>query len=890
MSNRKRTPFTLKCKAKEAPALKKYRSDVLNFSKTVDDSDKHRALFKNDKSFSRKQKRKEERKLKKARKHAFKCGRPLPSMQTWTKSKLDDVNFDTKKKSLKKLKEKKKKQRAKMKANKKEREKVEVTSRKQLMLEDNIKEDKMLKQLEKNLRLNKRKSKNLPQSFVNDGLDYLLDALDNPPDEEMEDMEDDAGLSSDEEEIGKRGNEDSEEEMDEDNSEEENDDEENDESVNEEEDFYFSDDDEESDSSEQNQLAGVTSERSGNVKSILSKSDTKGQKKQVTFEKATERNVKDENKLKRESVKMKKELTVDDDDDNGDDISDDDDNDDNKESDESVDEKDQDSELTEDIYGRLRDKEGNVVKSSPQTGKYVPPGRKLQTSDGKRKFQLERLQKQLKGLVNRASEANMSQICSQIEAVYRSNSRAEVTEILSAIVIDACVSVTMTPERLAMEMMMLITILHGNMGMEVGALFLQTVAQKYQSVCNHGNRLEDKSLDNTVMLFAFLYTFKVVDSVLIFGIMEDLVKSFQEKDIQILLLLLKNVGFTLRKDNPGGLKDVILEIQTAAKSLGGDQSSHVKYMLEIIMAIKNNNMRKIPNYDPEHLEHLKKVARGILRGSTLGEGQLHVTLKDLMNAEEKGRWWLVGSAWEGPTQDPKPAVAMESVVGDVSSQLLELARKQRMNTDIRKNIFCVIMSSQDYIDAFDKLLRLGLKNQQEREIIHIIVDLCLQEKNYNPFYTLLLQKFCLYHRRFQMSTQFLMWDRFKDMKKVSQIQRDHLSQLLSQLLSSKAMSLSVLKVVEFGTLDVYMLRFLKHLIQSVLLDYPEDVTRAMFHRIAPLSKLQHLHEGLKLFMQHFLLRKKSKDVVDTPLLKERIDMVDKILSASSSHSHSEFDD
>lgn len=48
----------------------------------------------------------------------------LPSMQTWTKSKLDDVNFDTKKKSLKKLKEKKKKQRAKMKANKKEREKV----------------------------------------------------------------------------------------------------------------------------------------------------------------------------------------------------------------------------------------------------------------------------------------------------------------------------------------------------------------------------------------------------------------------------------------------------------------------------------------------------------------------------------------------------------------------------------------------------------------------------------------------------------------------------------------------------------------------------------------------------------------------------------------------
>lgn len=39
-------------------------------------------------------------------------------------------------------------------------------------------------------------------------------------------------------------------------------------------------------------------------------------------------------------------------------------------------------------------------------------------------------------------------------------------------------------------------------------------------------------------------------------------------------------------------------------------------------------------------------------------------------------------------------VEMESVVGEVSAQLLELARKQRMNTDVRKNIFCIIMSSQ----------------------------------------------------------------------------------------------------------------------------------------------------------------------------------------------------
>jgi nucleolar MIF4G domain-containing protein 1 len=87
----------------------------------------------------------------------------------------------------------------------------------------------------------------------------------------------------------------------------------------------------------------------------------------------------------------------------------------------------------------------------------------------------------------------MSQICSQIEAVYRSNSRAEVTETLSAIVIDACVSVTMTPERLAMEMMMLVTILHGNMGMEVG-----------KSVYNKVH-LFILCMENSVLLFFFFF-------------------------------------------------------------------------------------------------------------------------------------------------------------------------------------------------------------------------------------------------------------------------------------------------------------------------------------------------------------------------------------------------
>ena len=41
--------------------------------------------------------------------------------------------------------------------------------------------------------------------------------------------------------------------------------------------------------------------------------------------------------------------------------------------------------------------------------------------------------------------------------------------------------------------------------------------------------------------------------------------------------------------------------------------SRIKYMLETIFAIRNNNLRKIPNFDPSHLEHLRKLLKVMVR-------------------------------------------------------------------------------------------------------------------------------------------------------------------------------------------------------------------------------------------------------------------------------------
>lgn len=61
---------------------------------------------------------------------------------------------------------------------------------------------------------------------------------------------------------------------------------------------------------------------------------------------------------------------------------------------------------------------------------------------------------------------------------------------------------------------------------------------------------------------------------------------------------------------------------------------------------------------------------------------------------------------------------IEEVAGTIDKEIpetkkmIQLAASMRMNTSARKAIFCVIMSGEDYIDAFEKLIGLDLQGKQ----------------------------------------------------------------------------------------------------------------------------------------------------------------------------------
>lgn len=127
-------------------------------------------------------------------------------------------------------------------------------------------------------------------------------------------------------------------------------------------------------------------------------------------------------------------------------------------------------------------------------------------------------------------------------------------------------------------------------------------------------------------------------------------------------------------------------------------------MLDTLLAIKNNNVNKIPQYDPTVAEHLRKILKTLLVNGKYVT-TLNISLADLLSADDRGKWWVVGSAWTGHINSSTGGVDGQKKNANeaqkFSSKLLELARKQRMNTDDRRNVFCILMSAEVYKQKFE---------------------------------------------------------------------------------------------------------------------------------------------------------------------------------------------
>ena len=271
---------------------------------------------------------------------------------------------------------------------------------------------------------------------------------------------------------------------------------------------------------------------------------------------------------------------------------------------------------------------------------------------------------------------------------------------------------------------------------------------------------------------------------------------------------------------------------------GGVGSTRLRFMLEALTDLRNNKSRRIQSANADIVKDLRHWLGSIK--NSLGGGRagadlcLRVSLNDLLNADNTGRWWKAGASWAGKKnkngiitghpdenenesdEDRKILLRQKQKGNPEEEKLLLLAKKMRFNTSTRRNIFVVIMSSRDVDDAFERLQRLELKGKQDREVVRVISECCAQEKSYNAFYSELTAMLCHHNRQYKTSIQFIFWDNFKLFEdEVAGRRIVNLARLLAHLVTAFHLPLAVLKPIDMTDLNANMMLFLATFFMSI---------------------------------------------------------------------------
>ena len=274
------------------------------------------------------------------------------------------------------------------------------------------------------------------------------------------------------------------------------------------------------------------------------------------------------------------------------------------------------------------------------------------------------------------------------------------------------------------------------------------------------------------MILLYFYNFRVLHHQLILDLalhittlMTTASKLVREICLELTVSIVEHCGSQLKKDDLQNYKSIIQTClascshtspSTIEQDSKGDSDVHdrddsrLQYMLTILQTevmSSGKSVRSTSTLAHPYQETVKQLRKWIgstkiaiststismsTHGEVIGDTCLRISLTDIMDVEQRGRWWRTGSSWR---QDPAAKVdsnnrltdrtsahsttgATKSAVTTITTTttattptsssnkqqsartlseedvLLKLANKMKLNTPLRRKIFLVVMTSR----------------------------------------------------------------------------------------------------------------------------------------------------------------------------------------------------
>lgn len=440
----------------------------------------------------------------------------------------------------------------------------------------------------------------------------------------------------------------------------------------------------------------------------------------------------------------------------------------------------------------------------------------------------KKLEDRVRGLLNRLAAKNISFIAAEFEKLYSTSSKSEInTSIWNFIESSITCQHQMAKRKLVAELMLLVSYLSSKISQDVGAFLVHRLVNKFEILYIQSSSDDDKRLDNVLGCLVNLYIIGLIKANIIFEVTERICsKDFRGKSVELLLFIIRSVGFQLRKDCPLLMKQLILQAHENCDILKSKSESNagskIEFMIEALSAIKNNNMSKLSNYGCDiDRDTIESTLKSLIKRTKLSEALADATYEEVRSSSN---FYLLETRIE---DDNKPKTdTISNQIGGVSSKLDDkVCKALGFKKPAEKTIFCALLRVSDCVEASNLIIGFGLNHCSDAMLVCIHV--AIHEKSYNPFHFNLISNLCKFNRKYKMATKFTVQDKIRALSKMPPKRVDIFKVLCLDLIKSDAIPITILKAVEWADLSTTTKTYLTFLLENISDLADEDKRKIM---------------------------------------------------------------
>ena len=494
---------------------------------------------------------------------------------------------------------------------------------------------------------------------------------------------------------------------------------------------------------------------------------------------------------------------------------------------------------------RSDDDEPATAPREAPAGRYVPPGLQKKPSVD------DAIARKVRGLLNRITETSVQSIVVEIGGIVQTYQIQK--KVIQDLICNELIRAAVEGPRASAHFAAVTSICAFGLALELDssetiAKFCALLAQKIDRALREkeGPKTDaaagatgSPALHNLVLILVHLPGIGALSYATVFSFLFQLKDSFTVADVECIYTVLRYVGCGLRTSDPARMKDFVIAVHEKAGQMRkagpegarGALTQKQEILLKSFVDIKNNRQRG--NFGRSCHQVNPSIGAWLKRSKTEGLCLQNLSWDSLLSKNKMGLWWLSGSdlraqaAMGASGENRAKGGALEGGGEPMGPDFVRLASEQRMNTDIRRSIFVVVMSSEDYVDAFERLLGLGLKGSQEREISRVLLHCCLQEKAYNPYYFYIAKALIKQSKQQKLSFIFTISDKIKEMDQMGARSVANLAKLVAVLVMQRLVPFTIIKALKITGNFVNKKPAL--FLQMLLEEYLERSSEAVIH-------------------------------------------------------------